>query len=160
MKLKRACLLTCTIQNKTYLIHPLALFQFLSRNVIVVSRAQHAWAILVTWLRRFVPLIETSSSIQFRVKGKVFTILNESSFFCKDSYLYSLLGLSISWQRELSYLRSLQIKGSYRENLRLGGIISKSELEFSQRPSYDATRFYVSIVCSLAKNSSMLLPKG
>jgi len=108
--------------------------------------------------KAFIPVIETPNQLQFFIKGLVFTIFNESGFYLKEAYWYSLIGFPIIWQREVSYLRGLQKPASYQEIRRLGGLITKSGYEFSVLSSYDATRFYVSIAYTLTDNT--LMPKG
>jgi hypothetical protein len=160
MRLKKTGLILCQAQSTTYLIHPLALFKVLSRNVLILSQTPDSLSSIKSWLRRFVPIIETPSKLQFAVKGKIFTILNQSEFSVQEGYLYSLLGFRISWHGELSYLRGMIKKGSYTETPRLGGLIRRAGPEFGVTYSYDVTRFYVSLGLSLVHRPLILGPSN
>jgi hypothetical protein len=158
MRFKNTGLILCKAQASTYLIHPLALFKILSRKVLIISHTKNFLSSLKSWLRRFVPVLETPGKLQFTIKGKLFTILTKTEFGTQESYLYNLLGLRIRWQGELAYLRGLIQKGSYTETRRLGGLIRRPGFEFYVTPSYDVARFYVSIGLSLTHRPLTLSP--
>lgn len=84
-------LVVYTIKGTTYITHPLVLFLCLSRKTIVLRYNKQTWFDLIRLLKRFVPVVATPEKVQFRLKLKVFTVLNGSEWLLREGYLGTLL---------------------------------------------------------------------